>query len=502
MTAFVDSWYTTGASRVSLFAPQAPIALAPDDGTPGTRPVLVDQATTFQTMLGFGAALTDAAASVIWSMPVAARSALMTELFDPVRGHGISVLRLSIGTCDFARGDYTYDDNDGAPDPTLAAFSIDHDLDAVVPLARAALLLNPQLTLIAAPWSPPSWMKSGTAGLNGGTLDPAHYAAFAHYLVRYVRAYAAEGLPIHALSVQNEPENPTDYPSMGMTAAEQAAVIGGYVGPAFAAASLATKIMAYDHNWSDVAYPEAVLADPVARRYVDGVAWHGYAGEVSAQSTVHSAHPDKSTYFTEVTASQPGDFRSDLRWHMRNVVLGATLNHARCTAHWNLALDENNGPVNGGFTNGQGLIRVDSSTAGVTRYAPYYAVVHAASKVRPGAVRIACTTYGTGYVIAAAFLNPDGSRALVLECDAGSAQTFKIVEGGQQFVVTMQPGDVGTYLFPAPAVTTITASAATAPITMTALPAGTYDVTVSAWNAFGRGAESAPDGPFTVTDSG
>lgn len=502
MSGSVDSWYTTGATQASLFAPGTPIARTPYDGTSGTRPVTVDAATTHQAMLGFGATLTDAAASVIWSMPAPARSALLTELFDPIAGHGISMLRLTIGTCDFARGDYTYDDNGGAPDPTLTAFSIAHDLDAVVPLARAALALNPQLTLIAAPWSPPSWMKSGSSGLNGGTLDPAYYPAFARYLVRYVQAYAAQGLPIHALSVQNEPENRTDYPSMGMTAAQQVTLVGGHVGPAFAAAGLSTKIMAYDHNWSDTAYPETVLADPVAGRFVDGVAWHGYAGDVAAQSTVHSAYPGKNTYFTEITASQPGDFQGDLQWHMRNIVLGAPNNQACCTTHWNLALNEDNGPLNGGYTSGQGLIRVDSSTAAVTRYAPYYAVIHASSKVRPGALRISCTSYGTGYVIATAYLNPDGSRVVVLECDAGSAQTFKVIEGGQEFTLTMQPGDVGTYLLPADAATTVSASAATSPVTISGLSAGSYTFTVSARNAAGAGPASPPDGPVNIAEVG
>jgi glucosylceramidase len=447
-SSIVQSWLTT-TDQKNLFTPQPPITRIAYDGTTGTRPIVIDATTKYQSMLGFGAAVTDSATYTIWRMPAAARATLMTELFDPIHGHGISVVRLPIGASDFARFNYTYDDNYGKADKSLTNFSIKPDMAYTIPLLQSALLLNPNLTIIASCWSPPTWMKR-RFGLRSGHLKHDYYAAYAQYFVKFIQAYAAEGLSIYALTLQNEPKHKTkSYPSMLMTATEQATLISEYLGPALAAAHIDTKILAYDHNWDDLTYSQAVLADSQAQQYIDGVAWHAYAGSVGAQTTVHNAYPHKHTYFTEITASQPGNFALDLKWHMRNIILGAPANWARCTIHWNVALDEHNGPINGGYNFGQGIITVDTASAAITRYAPYYAIIHASAKVQPGAYRISCTSYEAKHVIAVAYLNPDGSKVCIILNDASSLETFKVIENNFEFMVTMQPGDVTTYYWPA-----------------------------------------------------
>jgi glucosylceramidase len=236
---------------------------------------------------------------------------------------------------------------------------------------------------------------------------------------------------------------------MGLTAAEAITFIGQYLGPAFAAANISTQILGYDHNRDDTTYPETVLSDTTAGMFVTGTAWHAYAGNVSAQTTVHNAFPTKDTWFTEISASQPGSFGSDLEFHMRNIVIGSPQNWAKGTMHWNIVLDENNGPINGGITNIQPVVTVNTSTNALVYYSTYYAITHASKVVKPGAIRVSCTTYGEGYINTVAYLNLDLSRVLIVECDAQSAQNFQVIENGYAFSMTLQPGDVQTFTWTA-----------------------------------------------------
>ncbi|MGB4758528.1 MAG: glycoside hydrolase family 30 beta sandwich domain-containing protein [Candidatus Saccharimonadales bacterium] len=435
-------WWRTNAGASQLYAPQTGLSWQPYDGNPGTRPITVDSSQQYQAMLGFGAAVTDAATSVIWSMPTVERAALMDDMFGG-SGLKLDVVRLPMGSSDFARSAYTYDDS-VSPDPTLADFSVAMDETYTIPLLQAALQRNPNLKIFAVPWSAPAWMKTN-GSLNAGSLKPEYYGAYAQYFVKFIQAYQAHGLGIYAVSPQNEPLHTTgSYPSMSMSAAQQAVFIGQHLGPAFAAASITTRIITYDHNWDNTSYASNVFDDPQAGGYTSGSAWHAYAGEVTAQTTVHNAYPGKDIYFTEITASQPDNFGPDLQWFMRNIGIGAPYNWARTSIYWNLALDENNGPLNGGYTTGQGVVRVASSNAAVTRYSTYYGLKHLSHKLVPGAVRIGCTNHGTGYVLATAYQNPGGSTICHLLCDAQSAQTFKLIADNKSVTLTLQPGDVVT----------------------------------------------------------
>ncbi len=298
-------WTTTADHRQQLA--RGELVAPPQRSAPISITVTPDS--RHQAVIGFGAAITDASAWLIQqrSQPDA-RQALLGELFGRQGdGIGLSFTRLTIGASDFSRHHYSLDDPpDGEPDPQLAHFDIAPNRADVIPVARAALAINPDLKIMASPWSAPAWMKSSD-NLVTGTLRPQYYDAFARYLLRYVDAYRAEGVPIWALSVQNEPDfEPKDYPGMRLNAPARARLIGDHLGPMLAKRGGQPLLFDWDHNWDKPQEPLAVLRDPKAARYVDAVAWHCYEGEPSAQTPVHDAFPDKDAYMTECSGGTCG----------------------------------------------------------------------------------------------------------------------------------------------------------------------------------------------------
>ncbi len=448
-------WLTT-PDRSRLLERQADLVAVSRDSapstttTPGTR-ITVDRSQRFQTMVGFGAAITDAAAELIQQrIPAVERAALVQELFGRTDGGaGFSFVRLTIGASDFSRSHFTYDDlPSGSRDVALAHFSIDSARRDVLPLVRSARAINPQLTVMATPWSAPAWMKSSQS-LITGTLEPGAYPAFAEYLRRYVEAFGREGVPIALLTVQNEPHNePKDYPGMRFTAPQRATFIGTHLGPLFAARGVRTRILDWDHNWDEPQSPMEVLRDTVARRYVSGVAWHCYAGDVSAQSQLHAAFPDKETYFTECAGGAwAPDFGANLRWNMKTLVIGATRNWARGVVLWNLALDTHHGPHLGGCNDCRGVLTVDSATGRVTRNEEYYALAHASRFVRPGATRIASDT-GVDDLDTVAFSNADDASVVLLVVNSATvARRFLIGDGRYSFPASIPAGAVATFVW-------------------------------------------------------
>lgn len=432
--------------------------------TPSTHPtIVVDPDRRYQTVDGFGASITDSSAELL-----AGRADTMRKLFDPVHGIGVSFLRQPIGSSDFtaAKEHYTYDDVPaGQTDFALTHFSIRHDEAKILPLLREAKRLNPRLKIMATPWSPPAWMKTGDS-LVGGQLknDPAIYDAYARYLVKFVQAYAKAGVPIDFLSVQNEPQNrrPDAYPGTDMPVAAQVAVIEA-LGPKLHGSR--TKILAYDHNWAthpndgtaEADYPYQVLRSPAAR-WLAGTAYHCYYGDPSAQTALHNAFPDKGIWFTECSGSKgatdpPAKVFSDtLRWHARNVVLGTTRNWARSAVNWNIALDSTGGPHNGGCGTCTGLVTVQPDGS-VTTDAEYYTIGHLSKFVKPGARRIASTSFGTtgwnGQIMDAAFRNPDGSTALVVHNENDEPRTFAVNAGDRTFEYTLPGGALATFTWTA-----------------------------------------------------
>jgi len=451
--------FETYGDQSKLLSQRSP-GLAFTPGPPAGSPALtitVDPTTTYQQFDGVGASLTDSAGWVIWNkLTESQRDKLMQSLFDPNAGIGINALRQPMGATDFsASGNYSYDDVPaGETDPNLAQFSIAHDQAYLIPLLRQALSIDPSLKVHALPWSPPAWMKS-TGSMNGGTIASANFPALAQYFTRFVSAYQQQGIPIYAISMQNEPLYTTSsYPSASVASADEARFIGGYLGPALSAAGFgAVKIFGYEHNWDDVSYPEALLAASSASGYLAGTSFHCYGGDVTAQSQVKQAYPAKDIWFTECTGTVGSSFAGDLAWNAENLLIGATRNWARGVTLWNIALDQNSGPQNGGCTACRGVVTVDDSVspAQITRNVEYYVLGHLGRFVQPGAYRIASNTYGAGSIEDVAFSNPDGSIVLLVLNAASSSSTFAVSWNGRSFSDTLPAGAVATYQWGAPA---------------------------------------------------
>jgi glucosylceramidase len=435
--------------------------------------ITVDPSRRYQTMDGFGASITDSSAHVLARLSRPARDAAMRSLFSADR---LSFLRQPIGASDFVAGDfYTYDDRPaGRTDYRMRHFSIRHDRKEILPLLRQALRLNPELKVMATPWSPPAWMKTNQSLIGGRLIDsPRIYAAYARYFVKFVRAYERAGVPIYALTVQNEPQNrkPRGYPGTDMPVAQEAKLIEA-LGPALRAAHLRTKLLGYDHNWSehpdDVAstppgedpeteYPSDLLSSP-AGRWLAGTAMHCYAGDPSRQTELHYKFPDKGIWFTECSGSHGASdppaqvFGDTLKWHARNLVLGVTRNWGKTVVNWNLALDPSGGPHNNGCDTCSGVVTVGPGQT-VTENAEYYTLGHLARFVRPGAARIASTSFGTtgwnGQIMDVAFRNRDGSTALVVHNENDDPRSFAVAQGGSSFEYTLPGGALATFVWPA-----------------------------------------------------
>jgi len=409
----------------------------------------VDPARRYQSIVGFGAAVTDASAWLIQTrLDETQRAALLAELFGRDGGIGLSFTRIPIGASDFSRSHYSLDDlPTGETDPQLAHFSIEPTRAELLPVLRAARALNPELRIVASPWSPPGWMKT-SGSLVHGRLLPEAQSALAIYLVRFSDAFAAEGVPIYALTLQNEPDfDPPDYPGMRLEPAERARIIGQFLGPMLSGRTAAPLILDWDHNWDKPESPLQVLADPHAARYIAGVAWHCYNGNVQAQSTVRAAHPDKDAYFTECSGGEwDADFGSSLRWFVRELIIGSTRGWARGIVLWNLALDEHHGPHAGGCADCRGVVTIDSASGAVTRNVEYYVLAHASRFVRPGAHRIESTS-GIKGLPTVAFENTDGSLALIVLNDAPRQRRFSVRSGNTSFDYALPAGAVATFVW-------------------------------------------------------
>ncbi|WP_433617523.1 RICIN domain-containing protein [Dactylosporangium sp. CA-139114] len=433
-------WLTT-PDRANLLSQKSAIPF----GTAGSGAVItVNPNTTYQSMVGFGASLTDASAYLIYNSP--ARNTVMNNLFSPSSGIGLNWLRQPLGASDFSRSFYSYDD--GSADPSLSRFSVSHDQAYILPLLTQAKSINPQVQVMGVPWSAPGWMKT-SGNLVGGSLSTGYEGAFGDYLVKSVQAYQAAGVPIQYLSIQNEPQfSPPGYPGMLMQSDQQVRIINS-LAPKLAAAGTGTKILAWDHNWDNTSFPQQVLAG--AGNNVAGTAWHCYGGTPSGQTTVHNAYPSKDVFFTECSGTESGNtFADSLLWQGRNLAIGATRNWARTVTTWNMALDTNHGPVIGSCTNCMGVVTVNGGT--ITYNAEYYVLGHLAKFVKPGAVRIDSTNQGQGGIENVAFRNPDGSIVLVA-VNSGGAQNFQVSFGGSSFGTNLPAGAMATFTWPGGTVT-------------------------------------------------
>ena len=405
----------------------------------------VDSTQTFQSIDGFGFTLTGGSAYVINKMNATDKAALLQQLFavNNTTSAGINYLRISIGASDLNASVFSYDDMPaGQTDEPLAHFSLSPDKTDLIPLLNEIIAINPALKIIAVPWSAPVWMKDNSSSV-GGSLKTIYYAAYANYFVKYIQAMHAEGINITAIAPQNEPLNPNNNPSLYMTAEQQRDFIKNNLGPAFQTAGIATKIVVYDHNCDHPDYPLTILNDAAAKDFVDGSAFHLYAGDISALSQVHNQYPEKNLYFTELYTASSGEFVGDLKWHVKNVIIGSMRNWSRIALEWNLANDPSYGPhTDGGCTTCKGALTIGTT---VTKNVAYYIVAHASKFVPAGSVRIASNL--TGNLQNVAFTTPDGKKVLIVENDGSTSATFNIRFKQQWITPTLNAGAVATFVW-------------------------------------------------------
>ncbi|MFD0528172.1 ricin-type beta-trefoil lectin domain protein [Kitasatospora arboriphila] len=449
----VNVWLTTtddaaGRHVTRGLAQQAAFTFNSGSGS-GGQLISVDESTRYQQFTGGGASFTDTAAWLMNSsgaLSAATRDATMRKLFSPTEGIGLSFLRNPMGSSDLARYGYTYDDQPaGSVDPALNGFTIGHDLADVLPLTKQAKQLNPALTTMASPWTAPAWMKD-SGNLNGGWLKAEYYGAYAQYFVKYLQAYQAQGAPVNYVTVQNEPTCCAGYPSMSWNGSGLAYFTKTNLLPALAGAGLPTKVLALDWNWDQYSgYAAPVMDDAAIRTHPNfgGMAWHGYGGDVSAQTTVHNQYPTVDAFDTEHSGGTwIGNQQQE---DMRNII-DYTRNWGRSVTKWSLAVDQDMGPHYGGCGTCTGLVTVhngDSRSGQVDYTVEYYTMGHLTKFVKPGAYRVASTANSA--VPNVAWQNPDGSKALIAYNDSGSAQTVRVVWGGQNFSYSLPAKTSATF---------------------------------------------------------
>jgi O-glycosyl hydrolase/uncharacterized protein YjdB len=455
----VTPWLTKG-DKTALIAQQPAVSFIANTGTnPST--ITLAPATSYQTMDGFGWCLTQASAEVISAMAATEQSNLLNELFNPVSGLSSSIMRISIAASDLSNSTYSY--NETAGDIAMNNFSLaGPDQTYLIPIIKKILLINPNIKILATPWSAPRWMKTNNAWI-GGSLQAQYYQAYALYFVKYFQAMQAQGINIWGITPQNEPENPNNEPSLAMNSTEQKNFINQQLGPQMAAAGFGgIKIIAFDHNCDNTAYPIDVLNNSA---YVDGAGFHLYAGNISAMTTVKNA-TNKNVYFTEQFTGSTGNFSGDFAWHMQNVVMGSVNNWSKAVIEWNLAANPDNGPrTPGGCTICLPAVTVNSSTS-ITRNVSYYIVGQISKFAKVGAVRIGSSS-SSASITTTAFRNTDGSIAVLAYNANAAAETVKIVNGSNAFNYSIPAASAVTFVWstgPSVAVTGVSVSPTTATV--------------------------------------
>lgn len=419
-------------------------------GTPlvADLPVIkIDTTKVFQNIEGFGFTLTEASALVINRLPESRKTELLRELFGTEnRSAAISYLRIGMGATDLSSRVYSYNDlSPGKNDTRLKKFSLSQDTVDLIPLLKSILQVNPNIRIMATPWSPPAWMKDNNSTV-GGRLISKYYPVYARYFVEYIRRMKIHGIHIDAVTIQNEPQNDHNNPSMKMDAGEQARFIRDHLGPAFRKNGISTKIIIWDHNCDMPEFPLTVLADRKASQYIDGSAFHLYGGQPAAMSKVRDAYPDKHIYFTEQWTGSKGDFGGDLLWHYKNVLIGSLRNWSRTVLEWNLANDAGYGPhTPGGCSECKGALTIEGNT--ITKNVSHYVIAHASKFIPPGSARIGSTDIPG--IASVAFKTPEGKIVLLLMNDTGKTQQFGIEAAEQQLQLELQSGWVVTVIFSA-----------------------------------------------------
>jgi len=420
----VQNWVTSANAVNLLYNKSFDFASGKDDRYPVIE---INAAETFQTVDGFGFSLTGGSAMLLHQMGATERATLLKELFGKDSNSiSVSYLRISIGASDLDPVVFSYNDLTGGlmEDPQLLHFSLSRDTLFLIPVLKEILAINPDIKIMGSPWSAPVWMKSNKNSV-GGNLLPQYYSSYAQYFVKYIQAMKARGITIDAVTPQNEPQHGGNNPSLVMSAAMEGEFVRDHLGPAFHAAGITTKIIIWDHNCDNPQFPIQILNDATAKSFIDGSAFHLYGGDVSALSAVHDAHPDKALYFTEQWTGSNEAFGDNLKWHMKNVIIGTMRNWSRIALEWNLASDPSFNPhTPGGCSQCKGAVTISGSQA--TKNVSYYIIGQVSKFVPPGSVRINSNVPGALHNVA--FLTPHGKTVLVVLNEGANEENFNILQ--------------------------------------------------------------------------
>ncbi len=450
--------FVTSADK-SLLLEKMTGAVVEESNQSTSNTILIDSSISYQTMDGFGYTLTGGSAWHLSKMNKSDREQLLQELFgDAEHAIRINYLRISIGSSDLDRKTYSYNDlPEGETDEDLSQFDITPDREFLIPILKEILKINPDIKILASPWSPPTWMKTFDIPIEnerdpklpptvGGGLNPKYERVYANYFVKYIQAMAAEGITIDAITIQNEPHHHRNNPSLYMQADQMGDFIKYHLGPAFEESGISTKIIVWDHNADRPEYPLSILNDPNARKYIEGSAFHLYAGDIEALSIVKEAHPDKNLYFTEQYVNVNGDFGGDLMWHVENLIIGASRNWSKNVLQWNLTSNPELTPYTpfGGCTVCLGAVTIDGNE--VIRNQGYYAIAHASKFIPDGSVRINSTNVEA--IPNVAFKTPSQKIVMILLNKSAKKESVDLDVDGVKKTVTLPGNSVATIVLP------------------------------------------------------
>ena len=446
--------YTTTSSLTRDLTRDA-VNFSPKDNLAPTT-ITLNPAEQYQTMDGFGAAITGSTCYNLLLMKPADRHAFLTETFSDKDGFGFSYIRISIGCSDFSLSEYTCCDTKGIENFALQS----EEKDYILPILKEILAINPSIKVIAAPWTCPKWMKVKSLtdrtpldSWTNGQLNPDYYQDYATYFVKWIQAFKAEGIDIYAVTPQNEPLNRGNSASLYMEWEEQRDFVKTALGPQMKAAGLSTKIYAFDHNYnydnieSQKNYPGKIYEDAAASQYLAGAAYHNYGGNREELLNIHQAYPEKELLFTETSIGTWNSGRDLSKRLMEEVALGTINNWCKGVIVWNLMLDNDRGPNReGGCQTCYGAVDINNSDyKTIIRNSHYYIIAHLSSVVKPGAVRIATTGYTDNGITCSAFENTDGTYAFVLINNNEKSKKITVSDGQRHFAYDVPGKSVTSY---------------------------------------------------------
>ncbi|MDD2589489.1 MAG: glycoside hydrolase family 30 beta sandwich domain-containing protein [Fermentimonas sp.] len=421
--------------------------------------IMLDPTTRYQTMDGFGAAITGSTAFNLLQMTQENRIKFLKDTFSPTEGLGHSYVRISIGCSDFSLSEYSLCDTPGIENFGLTS----EETDYVIPVLKEILEINPELKIMGSPWTPPQWMKVNNLtdlqpffSWTSGQLNPAYYSDYATYFVKWIKAMNQNGINIYSVTPQNEPLNRGNSASLYMGWEEQYEFLQNHLVPQFKEASLNTKIYLFDHNYNydniadQKGYPMNIYDAGIDSEMVAGAAYHNYGGDKSELLKVQSIYPERELVFTETSIGTWNDghnLEKRLIDDMREVALGTVNNGCKAVIVWNLMLDSERGPNReGGCQTCYGAVDIDiSDYSTITRNSHYYIISHLSSVVKPGAVRIGTSGLSDPGIIHSAFENSDGTYAVVLLNSAPDSKSITLDDGNKHFTYEVPAGSVASY---------------------------------------------------------